>query len=490
MAGWSGRPFLASPSRVLHSDSSTHGWGGLDAGTGEMVQEYWREKAVLHINVKELQAAVNTVRSLSKSGETVELRVDNQVTYFYLTKGGGRKCPLNAILRPFFQWCMEKKVTVHVKWVPSKECLADPISRWVQDRGDYSLDMSLFQYLKRVFSPHICLETDLFASPGNKKLDSFVARWPHWEARAVDALQCPLEGMGGLYANPPWSVIQKFLPRLRQYPQVQVLMVVPFWVSAIWWPQLIKMKVPGTPCLRITPYEGMFTNCWGESMPPPVGPVLSDLLREILEGKQVQGSTIDDFLARNPSLKRYSSGFQLLWRLLMARGISAQEATLDQVADSIIQLFAFSPAQARNAYSAVLLIPGFGGVRFHPLLNAYKKLWNRNLEKYGSFWDPLPILLRLARTDYASLGVIVPPVWLGLRPPPSPISALRTHLIICCRLLCLYRSSDLANIKRVVSVMGGVPYIKIRRKGQRVFKWERVVSLDSSLQISTFHLIQ
>ena len=174
----------------------------------------------------------------------------------------------------------------------------------------------------------------------------------------------------------------------------------------------------------------------------------------------------------------------------MARGISPQEATLDQVADSIIQLFAFSPAQARNAYSAVLLIPGFGGVRFHPLLNAYKKLWNRNLEKYGSFWDPLPILLRLARTDYASLGVIVPPVWLGLRPPPSPISALRTHLIICCRLLCLYRSSDLANIKRVVSVMGHVPYIKIRRKGQRVFKWERVVSLDFSPQISPFHLIQ
>ena len=115
------------------------------------------------------------------------------------------------------------------------------------------------------------LKTDLFASPDNKKLEKFVARWPHWEATAVDALQCPLDKLeGGLYANPPWSVIAKFLGRLKLYPDVQVLMVVPYWVSAIWWPQLIKMKVPGTPCLQITPYkEGMFTNCGGVRMPPP-----------------------------------------------------------------------------------------------------------------------------------------------------------------------------------------------------------------------------
>ena len=169
---------------------------------------------------------------------------------------------------------MEKNINLQIKWVPSKECLADPISRWEQDHGDNSLDHNLFNWLKKFFAKHINLETDLFASPGNKKLDQFVSRWPHWQARAVDALQCPLENMGGLYANPPWSVIQKFLGRLREYPQVPVLMVVPFWVSAIWWPQLIKMKAPGVPCLKINPYQGMFQNCWGEDMPPPRWPLL------------------------------------------------------------------------------------------------------------------------------------------------------------------------------------------------------------------------
>ena len=183
---------------------------------------------------------------------------------------------------------MKSNITLHVKWVPSAQCLADPISRWSQDRGDYSLDPNLFNWVKGHFSTSIHLKTDLFASPGNKKLESFVSRWPHWQAIGVDALQIPLESLeGGLYANPPWSMIQKFLPRLRECPKVEVLMVVPFWDSASWWPQLIKMRVPGTPCIKLNPYQGMFSNCWGEEMPNfSMAPPLPDLLRKILEGKK------------------------------------------------------------------------------------------------------------------------------------------------------------------------------------------------------------
>ena len=122
-----------------------------------------------------MAAAISTVKSLAKQGQVVELNVDNQVIYYYLTKGGG-KDPFNQMLRPFFQWCCQKDITLQVRWVPSAQCLADPISRWDQDRGDYSLDKSLFAALKAYFAPHIKLETDLLASPGNKKLAQFVAR--------------------------------------------------------------------------------------------------------------------------------------------------------------------------------------------------------------------------------------------------------------------------------------------------------------------------
>ena len=42
----------------------------------------------MHISVKELQAAINTVRSLVNPMELVHLSVDNSVSFAYLSKGG------------------------------------------------------------------------------------------------------------------------------------------------------------------------------------------------------------------------------------------------------------------------------------------------------------------------------------------------------------------------------------------------------------------
>ena len=89
LESWQGREFLGKVAvRTLHSDSSQNAWAGVDITTGGIVQEYWRDQKGLHINVKELTAATNTVRSLGKPGEVVHLCVDNSVTYYYLKKGG------------------------------------------------------------------------------------------------------------------------------------------------------------------------------------------------------------------------------------------------------------------------------------------------------------------------------------------------------------------------------------------------------------------
>ena len=185
--------------RNLHSDSSDQAWAGVDVGTGNLVQDFWRERGSLHINVKELHAAVNTVMSLSKAKEKVHLRVDNSVVFSYLTKGGGRIPSLNAIVRPFLKWCMEKQVTLQVTQVKSQDCLADGPSRWF-DFGDFTLDQGLFLQLlfrlKNVVQPRV----DCFASPGNNKLPKNVSRWPHWGPWEVDALRCPLEHMPPCYA--------------------------------------------------------------------------------------------------------------------------------------------------------------------------------------------------------------------------------------------------------------------------------------------------
>jgi hypothetical protein len=272
---WKGRNFQGRATvRELHSDSSQEAWAGVDITTGNIVQEYWREKRHLHINVKELEAAINTVKSLAKPGEHVVLKVDNTVTFCYLAKGGSRIPSLNQQVRPFLKWCMDNQVTLQLEQVKSSEDLADGPSRWNKDKGDYTLDRVLFLQLLRKMTPYKQPKVDMFASPGNHQLPKFVARYPHWQAWEVDALKCPLTNIDCCYANPPWTLIGKWLHRLRENKHLSCMMIVPYWVSSAWWPLLVKLHIKGTPAYQIPPYQGMFKNCWGELMPPPRWPLV------------------------------------------------------------------------------------------------------------------------------------------------------------------------------------------------------------------------
>jgi hypothetical protein len=268
-----GRKFFTPPSRNLHSDSSQEGWGGLDPESGALVHDFWRHQRTLHINYKELEAAVATVKSLARPGESIKLSVDNTVAYSYLKKWGGRVQGLNTILKPLWLWCREKDIQVSVEWVPSQDMKADAISRWVKDPEDCSLHPSLYENILQAFREVIQPQVDMFASPANAKLTLFCTRWPHYQAHLVDALRCPLGALSGVYANPPWSVIPQWLHRLKENPNVICLLVVPYWVSATWWPLLIRLARPKTTCLLFPPKEGMFANCWGEFMPKPRWPL-------------------------------------------------------------------------------------------------------------------------------------------------------------------------------------------------------------------------
>jgi hypothetical protein len=133
---WQGRQFQARcPIRKLHSDASNVGWGGLDIQSGTGLQEFWRQENGLHINVKELHAAISTVRSLAKKGEQVHLAVDNVVAYSYLKKSGGKLPQFNHMLRPFLKWCMEQKVRLLLSLVKSEDMLQIPCPECLQTQG-------------------------------------------------------------------------------------------------------------------------------------------------------------------------------------------------------------------------------------------------------------------------------------------------------------------------------------------------------------------
>ena len=129
---------------------------------------------------------------------------------------------------------------------------------------------------------------------------------------------------------------------------------------------------------------------------PPVVSPLHLVLREILEGKQIQNQAIHDYMERHLALKRYESAFTLLWLTLENQNIAPAEATPDQVVGALIQIFQYSQSQARNAYSAALCLPHLSQIRFNPLLTPYKWLWNVSTSKYSVFWDPLPLLQNIS----------------------------------------------------------------------------------------------
>ena len=145
MAQWKGRSFQGQvPVRRLNIDSSDLMWAGVDLDHPNRVQEHWRESGILHITVKELSAAVQTVMSLAKPKEVIELGVDNSVAYYYLLKGGGRLPHLNKLMRQFWTWCLEKEVEVRVHLLKSEECLADRYTRLGPEMGDCTLHKGLF----------------------------------------------------------------------------------------------------------------------------------------------------------------------------------------------------------------------------------------------------------------------------------------------------------------------------------------------------------
>ena len=175
--------------RHLQSDSSGIGWAGKDLSTGTSLHEYWRDQQGLHINIKELHAALQSIKALAKRKEIVHIGVDNTVAYSYIKKSGGRKQTFNALMRPFLQWCSENQITVKVNLVKSKEMQADSPSRLQPDKGDYTLSRNVFLKVLNIFAPFITTTLDIFASPGNAHLANWVARHPHPGAWVCNALE-------------------------------------------------------------------------------------------------------------------------------------------------------------------------------------------------------------------------------------------------------------------------------------------------------------
>ena len=173
--------------REIFSDASNRGWGAFSNGTS--VGGPWStEEARLHINTKELRAALYGLRVFAADllDSAVLLRIDNTTAVTYIDKMGGiQSLPLNAVARDIWQFCEERSLWVFASYIPSSRNVdADLASRSYNPDTESELGRSA---TRQVFDAFGQPDVDIFASASNSKCRRFFSWFPDLRAETVDA---------------------------------------------------------------------------------------------------------------------------------------------------------------------------------------------------------------------------------------------------------------------------------------------------------------
>ena len=236
----SGTPF--SVERRLTSittDASLLGWGGF--WDNEMVSGQWTtEFSSKHINHLELEAVSRTLHYFQShlKNHLVTVFTDSTTVVSYINRQGGTHSPSLCVETwNLWNWCITHKIFLRASYIAGiTNTLADALSRGRVNQGEWSLAPA---WCKAIFNHFGTPLVDLFASPLNAKLPTFVTRTFHAQAWETDALSLPWDYLDA-YAFPPFSLIHRILPKTRK-SRVRLLLVAPLWPRRPWFPVLLHL---------------------------------------------------------------------------------------------------------------------------------------------------------------------------------------------------------------------------------------------------------
>ncbi|GFR90208.1 reverse transcriptase/ribonuclease h/methyltransferase [Elysia marginata] len=171
---------------IYSGASSEKGWGG--ECNGRTATGTWNaEELGIHINCKELLAALFCLKSFVKTGgQHVRLFTDNATTVACINRRGSTTRNLNDLMREMCQWCIENDNRVTAIHIPGKDNLvADRESRLDKREIEWQLNKDVFRKLDAMFGP---FEIDLFASRLNNQVPKYISWKCDPDAWAVDAM--------------------------------------------------------------------------------------------------------------------------------------------------------------------------------------------------------------------------------------------------------------------------------------------------------------
>ena len=238
---WADRAFLeasvpvqwGSPSRVLMTDASLWGWGGVVSP--HQVQGVWdsalKGKSINWLELKAIHLALLHFLPLLE-GRCVSLRSDNMTALSCIRRQG-------SLISPAL-WSLSREILVlawksGIRLVPQHlrgalNVLADKASRNTPISTEWSLDEDSFQILCDV---HGTPQVDLMATLENTKLFSYVSPCPDNRAWGLDAFSCDWNRWESIYLFPPFQLLPEVVLRLCAFKGTGFL-VAPLWPSALW----------------------------------------------------------------------------------------------------------------------------------------------------------------------------------------------------------------------------------------------------------------
>lgn len=109
-------------------------------------------------------------------------------------------------------WCEMHKISLEAIHVAEKlNVIADEKSRAGPDSGDWKLDPVVFERIQSLWPSNV----DLFSSPWNAQLPSYISWYPQPGAMATNAFSMNWKGLSG-YIFPPFASIFKCLEKIRR----------------------------------------------------------------------------------------------------------------------------------------------------------------------------------------------------------------------------------------------------------------------------------
>ena len=391
---WPGRPFLAKPQMTLHSDSSNFGWAGLNLTTRQAIHDFWRDDKS-HINQKELRAAVKTAMAFGQPNSTVALGVDNSVTFWYLLRGGkvttpqlpapaispalhGEKHPVAAILAKIGRGSGRQSIPLGLR---QRRLHTEPKS----DLAPH-FSFSRKHGLSSTRSGYVCLTEQRSAGQVCQQVASCRGLLGGCSPVSLAHLHKHI-CQSTLDSDHSVAVTAKS-QSTRQLPPSDALLGFSTMVSPV--AKNAKAKFPG---LFDSPISGPLHQLPGAVYASAkVASPLHMAFRSLLEKKEVPSPQIEHLVASLKGISRYDSAFKLLWATCQFHGLDPLSITTLQLASKIAFLARISLSQARNAYSAVLLLGEWPTLPLSPVLRPFKRLWQHSAPKYAAFWDAQPLV--------------------------------------------------------------------------------------------------